>query len=170
MLVLLGYSRDSLPGEYLTLADWGFLQKWHWCRACRVQFEADSKTTDANLKVLCKHTDSKVVTQRGKSFNAFMLTLSDQQLVVGPAMVIAALVQYCGISCYDFQVVMSLALLASTTHLATLVVIQQYLRENKVVRYIRAVTMIVNLVFLICVIAVITMSYSIDIFISVQYV
>lgn len=63
---------------------------------------------------------------------------------------------------------MSLALLASTTHLATLVVIQQYLRENKVVRYIRAVTVILNLVFLICVIAVTTMSYSIDISVPVQ--
>lgn len=83
-----------------------------------------------------------------------MLTPSDQQLVVGPPMIIAALVQHCGISCcYEFQVVVSLAWLASTTHL---VVIQQYLRENKV-------AMILNLVFLICVIAVTTVAYSIDI-------
>jgi len=135
MLVLPGYSRDSLFGKYFT----GQIGDFYRNGIGAEHVVSNSKQIlrpRMQTSMSFANTDSKVDTKRRKSFNAFMLTPSDQQLVVGSAMIIAALVQHCGISCYEFQVVMSLALLASTTHLATLVVIQQYLRENKVVRNI----------------------------------
>lgn len=64
-------------------------------------------------------------------------------------MIIAALVQHCQLSVYEFQVVNCLAWFSSTTHLATLTMLQHYLMENKVVRNIRVVAMSLNLGLLI---------------------
>jgi hypothetical protein len=91
-----------------------------------------------------------------------MFTLSDQQLVTGPAIILAALVQHCQLSVYEFQVVNSLAFLSSTKHLATLVMLRQYLRENKVVRNIRVTAMVLNLGLLIYTTIVAYTAFTVD--------
>lgn len=100
--------------------------------------------------------------QRRKGLNAFILALSDQQLVTGLAMITAALAQRCSISCYEFQVVNSLAWLSSTTHLITLIVLQEHFLENKVVRNYRAFGMLSMFVLLSYVTIVSSASYSAD--------
>jgi len=57
----------------------------------------------------------------------------------------AALVQRCQISCYEFS---SLAFLAYITHFASLLVLRQYFRENKEKRNIRVAGMTVKLILL----------------------
>jgi hypothetical protein len=99
-----------------------------------------------------------------------LLTLSDQQLVTGPAMMVAALGQHCQISAYEFQVVSSVAWMASTTHLSTLVVLRQYLRENRTVRNIRIIGMVANLGLLLYTTIVATASYSVDNSVPIQCV
>ena len=99
-----------------------------------------------------------------------MLTLSDQQLVTGPAMIVATLVQHCQLSVYEFQVVNSLAFLSSTTHLATLVMLRQYLRENKVVRNIRVIAMVLNLGLLVYTTIVAYTAFSVDNSNPIQFV
>lgn len=133
-----------MPIVDLTWADWGLLQTWHFCKICRNRLKASV----APVELSCRHGDPDTDFRRRKSLNGFLMALSDQQLVTGPAMIIAALVQRCQISCYEFQVVTSLGFLASTTHLTTLVVLREYLRGNKVVRNIRVIAMVCNLVLL----------------------
>ena len=54
---------------------------------------------------------------------AFILTLSDQQLVTGLAILIAGYVK-CDISVYSFRNVSAIAWFSCTTHLATLTVLK----------------------------------------------
>lgn len=129
-------------------ADWGFLQTYHLCKSCRIRFGAIEDSKTVSKTPACKHSDANIDRQRRKSLTAFILSMSDQQLVTGPAMIIAALARHCDISCYEFQIVTGLALLASTTHMTTLAVLRDYLRHHKVVRNIRAAGMVVNLALL----------------------
>ena len=64
----------------------------------------------------------------------FVLALSDQQLATGLAVLIAGVANRCRISLYEFQVITCLAWFSSTTHLATLFVLRQYLIEHPTVR------------------------------------
>jgi hypothetical protein len=147
--VLIGYFMDFLPGDYLTWADWGFLQSWTLCKGCRERSHAYEKGVTAPPNITCSHIDPEADSQRRRGLNAFILTLSDQQLVTGLAMMVAALAQRCQLSCYEFQIVSSLAFLSSTTHLASLAVLREYFQSNKQVRNIRVLGMVINLVLLI---------------------
>ncbi|CZR61590.1 uncharacterized protein PAC_11487 [Phialocephala subalpina] len=166
LIMLLGYFKDTLPGDNLTWADWAFLSRWHWCKACRLRFGAKSSTSTLDRQ--CIHMDPFVDHRRRKSLEKIVLTLSDQQLVTGPAMIVAALVQHCQLSCYEFQVVSSVAYLAATTHLTTLTILRQYFRENKRARDLRAIGMSLNLVLLSYCLVISTASYGVDGSASVQ--
>lgn len=166
--LLYSYFTDSLSEGSLSWANWGFLQNYHTCKNCRIRYGAVNKKSRPVKK--CKHNEPKYDNQRRKGINAFMLTLSDQQLVTGPAMIVAALVQHCQLSVYEFQVVNSLAFLSSTTHLATLVMLRQYLKENKVVRNIRVIAMILNLGLLTYTTIVAYIGYGVDGSASIQCV
>lgn len=108
--------------------------------------------------------------KRRNSLTAFVLSLSDQQLVTGLAMITAALSQRCQLSAYEFQVVNSMAWLASTTHLATLIILRNYFRENRVVRNIRVVGMTTNAVLLFYSTIISLASYYVDKSASIQCV
>jgi hypothetical protein len=161
---------DFLPGDYLSWADWGFLQTCHFRTCCRLRYRGESQSPESRDSKPCPHINPKVDTKRRKSLTAFLLTLSDQQLVTGPAMIVAALSQHCQISAYEFQVVSSVAWMASTTHLSTLVVLRQYLRENRTVRNIRIIGMVANLGLLLYTTIVATASYSVDNSVPIQCV
>jgi hypothetical protein len=168
--LILGYFMDFLPGDYLSWADWGFLQTYHFRTCCRLRYRGENQSPETRVSKPCPHINPKVDTKRRKSLTAFLLTLSDQQLVTGPAMMVAALSQHCQISAYEFQVVSSVAWMASTTHLSTLVVLRQYLRENRTVRNIRIIGMVANLGLLLYTTIVATASYSVDNSVPIQCV
>ena len=160
---------DFLPGDYLSWADWGFLQTYHFRTCCRLRYKGESGSESRSSNP-CRHINPKVDTKRRKSLTAFLLTLSDQQLVTGPAMIVAALSQHCQISVYEFQVVSSVAWLASTTHLSTLIVLRQYFRENRTVRNIRVIGMLANLGLLVYTTVISDASYSVDNSVHIQCV
>ena len=73
-------------------------------------------------------------TQRRKALKNFVLTLSDQQLVTGNAILLACFANWCRTSIYELTVVVSLAWFSLAIHLATLIVLQEYFQQNRVVR------------------------------------
>ncbi|KAL8676356.1 MAG: hypothetical protein Q9186_007115 [Xanthomendoza sp. 1 TL-2023] len=63
-----------------------------------------------------------------------VLTLSDQQLIVGIAILVAGFVKHCSISVYHFTIVSDLAWFSSNTHMTSLIVLQVYLTERPSLR------------------------------------
>lgn len=85
-------------------------------------------------------------------------------------MMIAAYAQHCTLSCYEFQVVASLAWLSSTTHLTMIEALREYFRENRAMRNIRAGGMFCNLIMLLVTTFFSLSSYTIDASVSIQCV
>jgi hypothetical protein len=98
--------------------------------------------------VMHKH-ESLPQEKRSEALTKFILSLSDQQLVTGLAILIASLSNRCRVSLYEFRVVVSLAWFSSTTHQATLRVLQRYLFANKVVRNWRIFAMVCLVIMLV---------------------
>lgn len=89
--------------------------------------------------------------QREAATTKFILNLSDQQLVVGLAILVAAIANQHTLTVFEFQVAFSLAWFSVTTHLATLDALQQYLHHNKTIRNLRVAGMLLLMVlFLYC--------------------
>ena len=72
-----------------------------------------------------------------------VLSLSDQQLLTGLAILIAALWTHCTITVYHFALANDLACFSTTVHLITLRVLRDYLFENHVQRDWRVALMVV---------------------------
>ena len=71
-----------------------------------------------------------------------VLSLSDQQLLTGLAVLIAAFSTHCSISMYHFALVNDLAWFSANVHLITLTVLDEYLSENHVQRDWRVALMV----------------------------
>jgi hypothetical protein len=84
--------------------------------------------------------------QREAAITRFILALSDQQLVVGLAILIAAIANQSTLSLLEFQVAFGLAWFSATTHLATLVGLKDYLRSHRQIRNWRVVSILVFIV------------------------
>jgi hypothetical protein len=87
--------------------------------------------------------------QRREALRQFVLTLSDQQLVTGIAILVAGFGNWCGMSFYELSMVVALAWFSSATHLATLDVLQDYFQRNRVVRNWRMTGMVTIVLLLI---------------------
>lgn len=141
----------ALPDEWLNAADFSIVHKWRRCEQCKERYDKEvNEPRDAEkvTKPSCNHNDPEIADRRREGLNTFILTLSDQQLVTGLAMMIAALVRHCSLSYYEFSVVANLAWLSSTTHLTTLAVLQPYLQTRPVLRYVRIIGIFCNLALL----------------------
>jgi hypothetical protein len=84
------------------------------------KLEYDKKCNTKLDKVKAKKDNPK----SRKAFETFILTLSDQQLVTGLAILIAGFLK-CDISIYLFNNVWAFAWFSCTTHLATLTVLRR---------------------------------------------
>ncbi|KAF1999214.1 hypothetical protein P154DRAFT_577151 [Amniculicola lignicola CBS 123094] len=113
--IVFGYFKRILPGVSLGRADEVFLSDIHRTKAQQDRLE------DALEK--------------------FVLSLSDQQLVTGLAILIAGF-QKCDISSYSQSTVAALAWFSCTTHLATIAVLQRYLRCYAWLRHLRVFGML----------------------------
>jgi hypothetical protein len=88
---------------------------------------------------------------RREAFTRFILTLSDQQLVTGLAILIAALNNRCETSRYEFDIAVSLAWFSTITPLATMDALHEYFCEHPEVRNWRLVGIgVVMLLLLVC--------------------
>lgn len=86
--------------------------------------------------------------QREEVVKRFILTLSDQQLATGLAILIAAVANQCTLSVWEFQLAFALAWFSSTTHMATLDCLQEYFLQHGAVRNWRVFGMIAVLILL----------------------
>jgi len=108
--ILFGYFAKALPGTYTNELDDLFVGKVkalfrkRWSRGDPEKNEKNEKLEEALEK--------------------FILTLSDQQLVTGLALLITGF-QKCDISVYSFTVVTGLTWFSCTTHLSTLLLLQR---------------------------------------------
>lgn len=75
---------------------------------------------------------------------SFLLSLSDQQLLTGLAVLIAGFGRWNRIQVYHWELVTDLAFVSSNTHIATLAVLRKYFREpkHKWIRAWRATAMV----------------------------
>ncbi len=69
----------------------------------------------------------------------FILTLSDQQLVTGLAILVSGIANQSRLTLYEFSVMVGLALFSSTTHLVTLDALRIYLKTHSLIRHVRVV-------------------------------
>ena len=158
--IVVGYLSDSLPEENLNQLDCACLAKlssikWRpWAKEGPISamlgrsiksivivaglgaFVDDYQTSDAN-----GHMDS-ARERRRKGVERFILSLSDQQLVTGLAILIAGYINRCSMSFYHFKTVAALAWFSSTTHLATLTLLRTYLINHPRVRDWRVAAML----------------------------
>lgn len=84
----------------------------------------------------------------------FILTLSDQQLVTGLAILIAGVMNLKHLTRFEFIAVHSLAWFSSTTHLATLDCLREYFNIHKVPRNARVIGIVCFLVLLVAAIVI----------------
>ncbi|KAL5337453.1 hypothetical protein BJX70DRAFT_399589 [Aspergillus crustosus] len=76
--------------------------------------------------------------QWDKQLRTIVLTMSDQQLVTGIAILISGYSQLsCGLSLYHWQIVTTLTWFSTITHLGTLPFLSQYLRQHRYIFYLR---------------------------------
>ncbi|PSN66663.1 hypothetical protein BS50DRAFT_620883 [Corynespora cassiicola Philippines] len=87
--------------------------------------------------------------QRTEAITRFVLGFSDQQLVTGLAILIAALANPCRVTLYELQIVFCLAWFSATTHIATLKVLREYLHVQARVRNVRVLA-ILSFLALLC--------------------
>lgn len=72
-----------------------------------------------------------------------IMVLSDQQIVTGLAILIAGYAQLsCSIDAYHWQIMASLAWFSSVTHLTTLTLLQDYLKQRPALRILRVIFML----------------------------
>ena len=150
LAITFGYLSDSMPENTLTEIDDYLVttplrtrllkRKRAMSELFGVKQKADRVTVDVN--------NSAARTRRQDGLERFLLTLSDQQLVTGLAVLIAGYSKICSMSIYHFNVVGSLAWFSSATHLATLGVLTKYLVANPAVRHWRVFAMVLLLVML----------------------
>jgi hypothetical protein len=88
------------------------------------------KLNDVDRFILRRHRneitiETPKIKKMKEGVEAFILALSDQQLVTGLAILIAGFVK-CDISVYSFENVSAIGWFSATTHLATLTILRRY--------------------------------------------
>lgn len=78
----------------------------------------------------------------------FILSLSDQQLVTGLAILVAGVSNQKTLTFWEFRVALSLAWFSTTSHLATLDALRTYLESKPIIRHMRVFGMTVVLFLL----------------------
>jgi hypothetical protein len=154
LAIFWGYFTDSVPGGLLSDIDEVVIAEWprllrlnhHRLRSLKSLLKSAWKLP----RRLLFGTDLLLIPQdlRTEALRRFVLQLSDQQHLVGPALLIGAIADSCNISQYEFTVVIALAWFSSITHLATLSVLEGHFRVNWEMASVRVVLMAVNLVLL----------------------
>ncbi len=71
-----------------------------------------------------------------------LLSLSDQQLVTGLAIMVALYLKTCSVSVFSFQIAVSVAYFSCCIHISTLTVLRDYFEKHKLMCYIRIGAMI----------------------------
>jgi hypothetical protein len=79
--------------------------------------------------------------KRTTKLQAFLLDLSDQQLLTGLALLIAGVIRHTDITLYSLDVIAALLLLSSTVHLGTIPILRPILRSSRLLKWMRIIPM-----------------------------
>ena len=149
LAVIYGDFWDALDDQLLNFSDRRYVgyanRQWRHLRR--------QHTNLSNAPVDHSHRDL-----RREALTRFIVTLSDQQLVTGLAMLIAGVAYPHRLTGYELSMVLALAWFSSMTHLTTLYVLRSYLAQKTVVRDFRVLGMLVTLVLLVYTIIISTPS------------
>jgi hypothetical protein len=140
--IFFGYATDSLPETVLTNIDkatinnlqGSFVMKTLLPWIGRRWFPLKSRIFRLLGRKALKQRLPIPREQRVAAVTRLVLSLSDQQLVTGLAVLIAALANRCQITMYELRIVFCLAWFSATTHVATWKVLHEYFYANTVVR------------------------------------
>jgi hypothetical protein len=88
LAVLYGYFSEALPDCYLNEFDRRIIANWRSTVLSRVERIFHMKPSDAASRL-------RTLEKRQEALQRFILTLSDQQLVTGLAIIITGLVMHC---------------------------------------------------------------------------
>ena len=135
--VAFAYVSDSLPEKTINSVD----------RTFQNQLGAAWEPVRRTLRL--RHSILGEKANRVKALQRFILTLSDQQLVTGYAIIVAAFAQKCTIKSWDFNLSNILAWYSALTHIITLIVLREYLHENKRMLVWRVIAMSIMMILLI---------------------
>ncbi|KAF4534361.1 uncharacterized protein LTHEOB_3169 [Lasiodiplodia theobromae] len=88
--------------------------------------------------------------QWNQPFQKGILSISDQQIVTGIAILLAGFVQINSISAFHWYIVVYLGWMSSNVHLTTLAVLRGHMQTNRPVRAIRVIGMTILFALLLC--------------------
>lgn len=146
--VVFAYLSDALDGSYLNELDRKVIAATQRkCRHVIKRVHTDLASHSGDRAEAVGELRKEILTQ-------FILTLSDQQLVTGLAILIAGVSDPWHLSGYEFTVVLALAWFSSTTHLATLTALRKYMDSHGLVRHARIIGMVLVLLLLVFFLAV----------------
>jgi hypothetical protein len=122
LLAIIAYVGGFLPGQYLRRAD-------------RLVVQADSRNEDSKWREI---------------FESVTLSLSDQQLVTGLAILIAGYYEMLNnnLSVYHWNIVLNLAWMSSAVHIASLTLLRDVLNRGPTLRNTRVAGMLLLLILL----------------------
>lgn len=135
LTVMFAYVTKSLPESRYNVVDDQFLRGLYWLFRIK-GYRPASRPPSSKVEVENRQA-------RVDGVQRFMLVLSDQQLVTGIAVLVAAYARICAISHFSFDVALNLSWLSCTAHLATLTVLRGYFDKHKAVRNWRVGAMVV---------------------------
>ena len=138
LVVIWGYLTATLPTGLLQETD------QHALKLLKKPFKRDKRHVGAETPI-----PIQMSRRQGRSdvLVSFIKMLSDQQLITGLSILIAALSSQCVISQREWHIVISLAYFSATTHSLSLDVLRNYLVEHIWVRYCRITFTLIFLVF-----------------------
>jgi hypothetical protein len=157
--IIHAYLSDSMPKQYLTETDDKFIadaQAFNDKITVLPPFRIWSLFWVAFWKLLSHKTRANKHAklsrgEREEAVTRFILALSDQQLVVGLAILVAAIANQNTLTVSEFRIAFALTWFSATTHLATLDSLRDYFHRHQTVRNWRVGGMLVLLVlFLYC--------------------
>lgn len=151
--IVYGYLSDSLPESYLNETDRTVIHSFQSCMPSERSVGRMRTVYDKTKSFLLFGRQSRpprklTRRQREEVLKRFILTLSDQQLATGLAILIAAVANQCTLTVWEFQLAFALAWFSSTTHLATLDCLQDYFITHGAVRNWRVFGMVALLILL----------------------
>jgi hypothetical protein len=151
--VLAGYLSGSLGDELMSDFDRNIIisarlrgqSVKRWCK--RILRNPKNR---ASLEEVLDETELQPRPEAWKhAVSRFILSLGDQQLVTGLAILISGIANQKTLTLWEFQMVLSLAWFSATSHLATLDALGTYLKAQRVVRHIRVFGMVLVLLLLV---------------------
>ncbi|KAK0719418.1 hypothetical protein B0H67DRAFT_642774 [Lasiosphaeris hirsuta] len=126
--IIVGYFGGFLRPERYRPADREFILTF------RRLFRLDA---DSDIKALGGRSLAHI-----EAFEGFMLSFSDQQLVVGLAILIAVYAKSCNLSVFSFELAVALAFFSLMIHLFTLSVLRTYLHDHPRVLWVRLIAVV----------------------------